>query len=102
MIAIKDPPKEGRSENGKSSKILSATFSLSFEKASASSGDSSSVDIKKIKVTNLSQPIKINMTLDPAQMNNSLMYRCVYLEEKTGMLSDSGVISVINSSTGEC
>eukprot|EP00347_Sterkiella_histriomuscorum_P024341 403331462 len=99
MISVKDPPVNANSEN--QGDIIASTISISFEKSSQSSSDSSSISVEKVKVNNLTEPIKISIKYNTTKVKDGYKQRCVYFDEKTNQMSDSGVISVVDNITGK-
>lgn len=68
MIATKDSPVKAKSD--KNATTVSSFISISFESTEASSD--SEVTVKQIKVRNLTQPIKMEISVDTTKMNKSL------------------------------
>jgi hypothetical protein len=85
-------------------RILSSTISLSFESTEPLS--ETSLQVETIDINNLDKPITLRFQLSLASLNAQAPRgpRCMYYDVKQNQLSDQGVITRFNPTTGlvEC
>ncbi|CDW90564.1 protein serine threonine [Stylonychia lemnae] len=98
IITIKSSPNNASSQN--QGEIIASTVSISFEQSSSVASDSSQIMVKKVKVSNLVEPIQIQMKFDITKVQNGTKQRCVYIDTVLGQMSDAGVITSIDNVTG--
>ena len=96
-ITVAEMPVESSSTNNGS--FVSSLISISFESSDTDTNPGTNI-VTEIDVNSLESPIDIQILLDPDEISVTNVTHCVFIDERTNEVKDTGIITTIDNETG--